>query len=203
MFMKNSVLLCSIILFCVGLTSCKKSITSDEEDTFNSLTDSEFISEISGTWKVIGADLSGESPEKSGKEYHIPHTYDTKLSHIITTSDNMTFYFKEPIRLVLKVPDENYDTDTNPYSYKEIVTNTSEYSFPFKKFSGVICFPGNYNVDDNNAEYIEAFKGGNMEKIQSASSYMQYFFYSRDDEHACRLFLKLPGSSLIIFEFIR
>lgn len=201
--MKKIFLLCSIILFCVGLTSCEKKQTSDEEDFFNGLTESEIVSEISGTWKVIGANLHGSDPEKLGKEYHIPHTFDTKLSHIITTSDNMTFYFKEPIRLVVKVPDENYDTDTNPYSYKEIVTNTSEYSFAFKKMTGIICFPGYYSVDDNNAEYIETYKGGSMEFIQASSSYMQYFFYSRDGEHACRLFLRLPGNSGIIFEFIR
>lgn len=92
-----------ILFLCFLCTGCEKLFESDIEDNL-SLTDAEWQEEIRGIWKVIGACKDSNTPTMDGKEYHIPHTYPTKLSYIVTTADSMKFVYNRPVPLIIQVP---------------------------------------------------------------------------------------------------
>lgn len=208
-----------VSFFCFICMGCEKLFESDIEDNFNSLTDAEWQEEISGTWKVVGACKNSSSPTMDGTEHHIPHTYPTKLSHIVTTSDSMKFVFNSPVTLIIQVP--GLIEDGLIYAWQDGPSfSVTECSFAYKgRLPGYLQGVVFESTADEESwrkytkDWISYFQGaefgGSQEEIKKFTEAQMVYepfqqfntnFYSKDDEHACRLFITI-GS--VTYEMVR
>ncbi len=211
----------SLSFLCFICTGCEKLFESDIEDDFNSLTDAEWNEEIRGTWKVIGACKNASAPVIDGKEYHIPHTYPTKLSHIVTTADSMKFVYNSPVTLIIQVP--SLIEKGQVLNWQDGPSfNVTEFSVAYKGSSiwnlqGAIMGSAPTIDEESWRKYTNDWMayfhgaefGGSQEEIKKFTEAQMLYepvqgfrtnFFSKDDEHACRLFLSI-GS--ITYEMVR
>lgn len=203
-----------ILFLCFLCTGCEKLFESDIEDNL-SLTDAEWQEEIRGIWKVIGACKDSNTPTMDGKEYHIPHTYPTKLSYIVTTADSMKFVYNRPVPLIIQVP-QNVGEGLI-YNWQDGPSfSVTECSFAYKG-GGMKSLQG-VEADEEcwrkyTKDWMDYFHdaefGGSQEEIKKITEAQMIYepfmffsteFFSTDDEHACRLFFTI-GS--ITYEMVR
>ena len=183
------------------LISCNL-IEEDDYEEFMSMTDTEYDCEFSGRWKVLGATTGGPSePERMGNEVHYSNDFLTCLSYIDIKYDSVYFNFKTPVKHLLHIHRDN----SPEWEYNDVWAEDGiTFGAKVKRGSSLSSSTGAFyglaiRLDSVNKEYVEQWIGG-MYESDLPSIYSSPKFYSKDDEHANRMFWNVGP---VQYEFVR